>query len=322
MHVAELNHQVTKQAKDLLINLQFWLKHLPVSEKNKDQYNIAFNSVHKALLDTRLYQKILDEGQQRNPEHENSLSTLWADASFQIRPFHSELADLCMVKGHGWADSKVWNMHEYKNLPIEIDQMLLHIMKLSQGDITKELEEQKRRERRLAFTFGVVFVTVILILAIFFPKPTPFQYDVFKIVLALAAAGVAVEIPGFLKVKVHKFVRAGGAIAVFVIVFFFSPAQLAVKELPDQDAVNINHGANSSLQKVIRITEKTQKVIIVFNPNCTDEVKNAIVETNGKQLYGANVKDFIEKLKNRIRAPIKYTVNEISKNERYEITCH
>jgi hypothetical protein len=84
----------------------------------------------------------------------------------------------------------------------------------------------KSLERYLAFAFGVIFVIVLLVLAIKFPEPTPFQYTVFRIVLALAAAGVAAMIPGFLNVNLSKAVRAGGALGVFVIVYFYSPAGL------------------------------------------------------------------------------------------------
>lgn len=85
---------------------------------------------------------------------------------------------------------------------------------------------QSTWEKVAIFAFGVVFVTAILVLAVFFPAPTAFQYLVFRVVLALAAAGVAALIPGLLKVSVGSSVRAGGALAAFVIVYFFSPAAL------------------------------------------------------------------------------------------------
>jgi hypothetical protein len=69
-------------------------------------------------------------------------------------------------------------------------------------------------------------VAVLIVVAIAVPNPTGFQYTVFRIVLALAAGGVAAMIPGFLQVKVSTFIRAGGALAVFVIVYFYSPAAL------------------------------------------------------------------------------------------------
>src|SRR5712692_5357817 len=79
-----------------------------------------------------------------------------------------------------------------------------------------------------AFAFGVIFVIALLILAIAFPNPTPFQYTVFRIVLALSAAGVAAIIPGFIEIRMKQLIQAGGAIAVFVIVYFFSPVELVV----------------------------------------------------------------------------------------------
>lgn len=84
----------------------------------------------------------------------------------------------------------------------------------------------KRTERYLAFFFGVMFLVAILVLAIFFPNPTPFQYTVFRVVLSLAAAGFATMIPGFLEVRLGNWLRATGAIAIFVIVYLVNPVAL------------------------------------------------------------------------------------------------
>jgi len=88
----------------------------------------------------------------------------------------------------------------------------------------------QQSQRRAAFAFGVVFVVVLLALAVAIPSPTPFQYTVFRVVLALAAAGVAAMVPGFLEVEVAGWIRAGGALAVFVVVYFYNPAALVVPE--------------------------------------------------------------------------------------------
>jgi len=83
----------------------------------------------------------------------------------------------------------------------------------------------------VAFVFGVTFVIALILLAIKFEHPTPFQYNVFRTILSLAAAGTAAMIPGFIDLQVSTttklLIRAGGALAVFVITFFFNPAQLA-----------------------------------------------------------------------------------------------
>lgn len=87
----------------------------------------------------------------------------------------------------------------------------------------------------LAFAFGLAFVVTLLILTIKVPRPTSFQYAIFRSVFALAGAGVAGTIPGFVNVDLSAgtglLVRAGGALAVFVILFFFNPARLAADRL-------------------------------------------------------------------------------------------
>lgn len=86
----------------------------------------------------------------------------------------------------------------------------------------------------IAFVFGLVFVIALIALAVKFPHPTPFQYNVFRSVFALAGAGVAAMIPGFIDLdlsgKSGLLLRAGGALAVFVVLFFFNPARLRAHE--------------------------------------------------------------------------------------------
>jgi hypothetical protein len=91
----------------------------------------------------------------------------------------------------------------------------------------------------VAFIFGVIFITALILLAIRFSSPTPFQYNVFRTVLSLAAAGVAAVVPGFIDLELSAatklLIRAGGALAVFVMTFFFNPAQLAAYPQPRHD---------------------------------------------------------------------------------------
>jgi hypothetical protein len=74
----------------------------------------------------------------------------------------------------------------------------------------------------LAFVFGVIFVTTILVLVIKVPDLGDFQRWVFVIVIALAGAGVAAVLPGILDVKI-PYLSAGGALAVFVLVLLNKP---------------------------------------------------------------------------------------------------
>lgn len=84
----------------------------------------------------------------------------------------------------------------------------------------------KKQQQIAAYAFGVVFVVAMLAIALFVPQPTSFQYLVFRIVLSLATGGVAAMIPGFVQVNIPGIARAGGALAVFVVVFFYNPAAL------------------------------------------------------------------------------------------------
>jgi hypothetical protein len=54
----------------------------------------------------------------------------------------------------------------------------------------------RNTQEYLAAIFGTVFLTVILVIAIAIPNPSYFQYQVFRITLALAAGGAAAMIPG------------------------------------------------------------------------------------------------------------------------------
>lgn len=70
----------------------------------------------------------------------------------------------------------------------------------------------------------------MILIALNHPKPSDFAYLVFRLTLALSAAGVAAVIPGFISVKFGSTVRAGGAIAVFALVFYTNPASLVVED--------------------------------------------------------------------------------------------
>jgi hypothetical protein len=86
----------------------------------------------------------------------------------------------------------------------------------------------KRVDRIMAFSFGVAGLIALVVLANAFPNPTPFQYLVCRIVLALAGAGIGAMIPGIFSFDTPV-IKVGGAIVVFPIVFFFNPARLVVQ---------------------------------------------------------------------------------------------
>jgi hypothetical protein len=96
----------------------------------------------------------------------------------------------------------------------------------------------------VAFLFGIVFIVTLLILALKFPYPTPFQGKVFQIVLSLAAAGVAAMLPGIMNVEFSSswggLLRAGGTLSVFVIIYFFNPADFVANKSLSVDGTKIS----------------------------------------------------------------------------------
>jgi hypothetical protein len=81
-------------------------------------------------------------------------------------------------------------------------------------------------ERVATFAIGIVFVATLLAIALSVPNPTDFQIFTFRVVLALAAAALGALIPGFIDVRFRGWLRAGGAIALFVIVYMINPPAL------------------------------------------------------------------------------------------------
>ena len=136
----------------------------------------------------------------------------------------------------------------------------------------------KQIQHWTAFSFGVVFVIVLLAMAIFFPNPTAFQYTIFRSVLSLAAAGVAAMIPGFITISISNWLRAGGALAVFAVVYFYNPAAL-VSSVPFQSNDIKGDRAKSSITTLAAFQSRTTKVlpkVRIPNENYPDRISNRI----------------------------------------------
>ena len=132
-------------------------------------------------------------------------------------------------------------------------------------------------EKIASFIFGVIFVAVLLTITIFIPNPTPTQHATFQTVLSLAAAGVGGVLAGFLHVEgtiKNLTVRAAGALALFVMVFFFTPP------MPEQDVINQTMEGGHGVQ----IGEN--KGVINIGPGKTDDSKEDPVELEKKDSDG------------------------------------
>ena len=85
-------------------------------------------------------------------------------------------------------------------------------------------------EKIIACSFGFLFISTMLVIAILFPSPTNFQIFIFRVILSLAASGIGAFIPGFIDIEMKKkdlfLLRAGGAIALFFIIYQINPPSI------------------------------------------------------------------------------------------------
>lgn len=101
-----------------------------LSIEEKQKFQDAIRAVQKALYETRRYMKRTSRGEFRNPDTEEQLSLLRDKAASRIIPFDPELPSLCYVKAHGWADEKIWDDPQFKDLPLKLDDMLAKVLQL------------------------------------------------------------------------------------------------------------------------------------------------------------------------------------------------
>jgi hypothetical protein len=108
----------------------------------------------------------------------------------------------------------------------------------------------RRLEMGLAFAFGCVALAAVLWLAFRADSLSDQQFEILRIIVALAGGAVAAVIPGFLDVSMKpgakSTLRAGGALAVFVVLYFWSPAHWQ----PSHEGTVTQHtdGTNSPAQ--------------------------------------------------------------------------
>ena len=88
-------------------------------------------------------------------------------------------------------------------------------------------------EKPTEFGTGIILLLLVILLAVYFPKPTPSQALTFRVVLALAAgAFVQAALAGFVHLEANLpgiAIRSGGAIAVAIVVYLFNPPELVQK---------------------------------------------------------------------------------------------
>ncbi len=88
------------------------------------------------------------------------------------------------------------------------------------------------------FTLGLVLLAISIVVALVLPHPTEWQMYIFRGLFGFSGAAIASEIPGFLQFE-SKFVSAGGALAVFVLIYLLNPPKLmkSIKSKPGEIGV-------------------------------------------------------------------------------------
>lgn len=81
----------------------------------------------------------------------------------------------------------------------------------------------------LVFSIGVFFIICCVVLAIFISEPTTFQWRVFGGILSVGLAAFGLGLSGMIHTEIsferRLLISATGALAIFVLVYFFAPAQ-------------------------------------------------------------------------------------------------
>lgn len=76
---------------------------------------------------------------------------------------------------------------------------------------------------------GGILLAIPIITLFFIPEPSVYQFFAFRVCFGLGGAGIASHIPGWLNVNINNWVKAGGAIAIFVLLWFFNPPALMLQ---------------------------------------------------------------------------------------------
>lgn len=85
-----------------------------------------------------------------------------------------------------------------------------------------------------AVWIGIISLALVLAAVMFVPCPSSAQFFVFRLILALGAAGIGSILPGFLTIDSGA-AKAGGATGFFVLVYLINPAQLVGDERCNND---------------------------------------------------------------------------------------
>jgi hypothetical protein len=118
----------------------------------------------------------------------------------------------------------------------------------------------------------ILLLGAAIVLVVFVPCPTKPVENIFRLLMALGAAGIATLLPGLFHLEL-TWVKAGSALGVFTLVYLINPAGVVKDNSGCQDFSTITvvvHGAGGAHQKILRgqgemvieFAQKTEKARI------------------------------------------------------------
>lgn len=84
----------------------------------------------------------------------------------------------------------------------------------------------KSTEKLISYFSCTILLVSIFIIALLIPYPSQFQYTIFRIIISLAAGGIAAFFTGFLTVEWSNKIKAGNGFGVFIVVYLIAPAAM------------------------------------------------------------------------------------------------
>jgi hypothetical protein len=131
---------------------------------------------------------------------------------------------------------------------------------------------------RTSVWIGVASLAGILAAVLFVPCPSSAQFFVFRLILAMGAAGIGSILPGFLNIE-SGVAKAGGALGLFVLVYLLNPASLIGDErCKHLDAMSLTvfvQGKNGQSTQSLR-----QQGYVVLDVN--GERKKELIDDKGQ----------------------------------------
>jgi hypothetical protein len=137
-YLVPLEAEETQRAGAALKALDNWINTHKL-QLVEDRYKEALDSIHAALTTTNRYIKHRENSGERNADREDQLSGLWFNASSAIAPFDRDLAQICSVKGYGWADEKNWDKAVFSKIPSSLDDVVRGLVSLHEKGAARPL---------------------------------------------------------------------------------------------------------------------------------------------------------------------------------------